>query len=274
MLNVGFAEHNADWNWKNVSSPFIRILYIVGGEATVHFDDRSLALTPGHMYIIPPYTRHSYECTGPLNLYYLHLYQAFKNERDIFEYYRFPDEVKAEPWIVEVFRLMCKQCPGAALPESNPQVYDNGSSFKDYAQRYHQLPFYAKMRLRGDMLVLFSYFMEKAESLLPVGDERMLKVHNYINCNIDREISVTELSDMVYLAKPYFIRQFTQTFGVSPLKYIIKKKLEKAQLLLLTSDMQVQEIARMLSYNDHSYFVRQFRKTIGMAPNEYRQMMK
>ena len=28
MLNVGFAQHNADWNWKNVSSPFARIYYV------------------------------------------------------------------------------------------------------------------------------------------------------------------------------------------------------------------------------------------------------
>jgi hypothetical protein len=33
MLNVGYATHHADWNWQKVSSPFIRIFYIMEGEA-------------------------------------------------------------------------------------------------------------------------------------------------------------------------------------------------------------------------------------------------
>ena len=36
MLNVGYATHHADWNWQKVSSPFIRIFYIMEGEAMLH----------------------------------------------------------------------------------------------------------------------------------------------------------------------------------------------------------------------------------------------
>ena len=34
-LNVGFAQHNSDWNWKNVRSPFARLYYVTDGEAEV-----------------------------------------------------------------------------------------------------------------------------------------------------------------------------------------------------------------------------------------------
>ena len=36
ILNVGLAIHNADWNWKNVSSPFTRLYYIMEGTAQNH----------------------------------------------------------------------------------------------------------------------------------------------------------------------------------------------------------------------------------------------
>lgn len=44
VLNVGLAYHNADWNWKDVSSPFTRIYYVKEGEATLHLPEKSVVL--------------------------------------------------------------------------------------------------------------------------------------------------------------------------------------------------------------------------------------
>ena len=71
MLNVGLAQHNGDWNWKDVSSPFTRIYYVSAGEALLHLSDQTVILRPGRLYIIPAYTLHSYECNGPFTHYYL-----------------------------------------------------------------------------------------------------------------------------------------------------------------------------------------------------------
>lgn len=35
VLNIGLAQHNADWNWKNVSSPFARLYYVTEGSAKI-----------------------------------------------------------------------------------------------------------------------------------------------------------------------------------------------------------------------------------------------
>ena len=56
ILNVGFATHNADWNWKNVNSPFARLYYVTEGNAQVEFLDGIHNLNAGHMYFIPAYT--------------------------------------------------------------------------------------------------------------------------------------------------------------------------------------------------------------------------
>jgi hypothetical protein len=37
-LNVGYAYHNADWNWQNVRSPFARLYYVTEGEAQIEID--------------------------------------------------------------------------------------------------------------------------------------------------------------------------------------------------------------------------------------------
>lgn len=66
VLNIGLAQHNADWNWKNVSSPFARLYYVIEGTAKVILPDHIVSLREGYMYFIPAFTSHSYECTSSL----------------------------------------------------------------------------------------------------------------------------------------------------------------------------------------------------------------
>ena len=50
-----------------------------------------------------------------------------------------------------------------------------------------------------------------------------------------------------------------------------KKKVERAQLLLCTTDMPVKEVAYRIGFNDQSYFIRMYRKVTGTTPQEYRK---
>ena len=53
VLNIGLAQHNADWNWKNVSSPFARLYYVTEGSAKIILPDHTVSLRKGYMYFIP-----------------------------------------------------------------------------------------------------------------------------------------------------------------------------------------------------------------------------
>ena len=75
ILNVGLAIHNADWNWKNVSSPFTRLYYIMEGTAQIIFPDGMQELKPHHLYLVPSFTTHSYQCNSHFTHYYLHIYE-------------------------------------------------------------------------------------------------------------------------------------------------------------------------------------------------------
>lgn len=273
MLNVGFAEHHADWNWKNVSSPFTRIYCVTLGEAWVHLPGHVVHLTPGHLYIIPPHTTHSYECSGDFSHYYLHVYEGFKKETDIFEFYDFPIEVACGPLDESLFRQLCEYYPQAALPASDPRSYDNSTKVSDYIRRYNDLPLSQKMQIRGATLLLFSHFLQDARPRIASTDDRMLKVQKYIHNNIYDDIDLHTLADVACVTHTYLIRLFNKNFGMSPLQYINQKKVERAQLLLLTSEMPVKEVAYSLGFTDSSYFIRLFKKTTQLTPQEYRERM-
>ena len=56
-----------------------------------------------------------------------------------------------------------------------------------------------------------------------------------------------------------------------PASYITNKKMERAELLLITTDIPVKQIAHDLGYNDLSYFIRIFKKHTGITPQQYRK---
>ena len=55
VLNVGLAVHNADWNWKNVNSPFTRLYYITEGTAQIQLSGGIQILKPNYLYFIPAF---------------------------------------------------------------------------------------------------------------------------------------------------------------------------------------------------------------------------
>ena len=190
MLNVGLAHHDGDWNWQGVSSPFTRIYHVTQGEAWLHLPERKVRLHPNHLYMIPAHTVHSYECKGVFVHYYLHVYEGFKSETNIIEMYDFPTEVEAEEGDMELMARMCKRHPEAKLPESNPKSYDNTTQFTDYMRRYHSMPLWQKMELRGMTLTLFSRFIHHAAPRMWTRNERMTKVLAHVNHHIYENIDV------------------------------------------------------------------------------------
>ena len=274
MLNVGYATHHADWNWQKVSSPFIRIFYIMEGEAMLHLPDKDVRLKPGYMYIIPAFVIHSYECHGVFKLYYIHMYEGFKNEVDMQETFELPTEVWAGNSVKRLFEYVSTQHPDAMLPGPDPKSYDTSAQTSDYVKRYMNMALWEKMELRGAMLMIMSHFLREAKPRIWTSDERMKRVLKHIHEHIADEIDLTELADVATVTKTYFIQLFKQEFAQTPVQYINRKKVERAQLLLFTSDCSVKEVAYKLGFSDHSYFIRLFRKMAGITPQEYRRQLR
>lgn len=273
MLNVGLAHHDGDWNWQNVSSPFTRIYYVVEGGAVLHIGGKAVTLRPGRLYFVPAYASHSYHCSGLFVHYYLHVYEGVKSEMNVLEQYDFPTEVEAERADELLFGLMCSRHPEARLPESDPRSYDNAKQTSDYVQRYRDMPLWEKMELRGAMLMLFARFMRYATPRQWAHDERTRRVLAHIHAHIHQDIDVEELANVACVTKPYLIRLFKAELGESPIQYINRKKVERAQLLLYTTDKTVKEVAYDLGFGDHSYFIRLYKKLTGVTPQEYRRRM-
>lgn len=94
-----------------------------------------------------------------------------------------------------------------------------------------------------------------------------LKIINYNYCSA---ISVEQIAEHLSIDPSYFSRKFTQKVGVSPKRYIIDKRIERAKELLLSTDAKIFEIANSVGFDDQFYFCKIFKKYTNESPTGYR----
>lgn len=270
-LNVGLAVHNADWNWENVQSPFARLYLVVEGAAQIKLPTGTYDLRPGYMYFIPAFTRHSYICNDKFTHYYLHIYEKQSSEFSILDNWNLPIEVKAEKNDKELFERLIYINPFMKLPMSNPVGYDNHQTLVNNMQMNVKRPFCDKVESRGLLFVLLSRFLKYAEPKDEVGDSRIRQALNLIRHNLDKHLDISTIASDVCMSKDHFIRTFKKEVGATPNAYIVGKRMEMAQLLLLTTDNSIKQIAMQTGFADDSYFNKSFRKYSGMSPQQYRE---
>ena len=82
---------------------------------------------------------------------------------------------------------------------------------------------------------------------------------------------IDELSDMLGISEPHFIRTFTAFTGISPGKYLTKVRIERSMLLFCDPSLTVDNIANMVGFSDANYFCRVFRKSTGSTPGIFRK---
>ena len=271
VLNLGHAKTVHHWSNRDISSPFIRLFYVKEGRAVFHMPQGDLTLSAGHIYMIPTYLPHAYECEPGLEFYYLFVFQTIHTASDIFEQYNFPIEVKSNEATQLLFENYCTLYPQLSLPSKDADAFLNHMAYRDYITAYMHMEEYERMQLHGLVEILFSYFMKHAVPKPIVRDARIARIVDYVNNTISEPMTVEGLADIACVTKSHLIKIFGKTLGETPLQYVIRKKIQHAQTLLLTTDMPVNAIAAKVGFRDTSYFIRLFKKNLGFTPNEYRQ---
>jgi transcriptional regulator GlxA family with amidase domain len=102
------------------------------------------------------------------------------------------------------------------------------------------------------------------------GDALVERAQGWLDTNMTRDITISGVARAVSVSERTLVRRFTSAVGQSPLEYLQSIRLQAARALLETSDMNVQEIAHQIGYQDASSFGRLFRRGIGISPGAYR----
>ena len=96
-------------------------------------------------------------------------------------------------------------------------------------------------------------------------------VRRYIDEHFKENINLDMLAQLTHSSKYYLVHTFSEEYGISPINYMISKRIEDAKQLLKNDDYTLSVISRMLGFSSPSYFTQAFKKTVGMSPNQYRK---
>ncbi|MEW6254654.1 MAG: AraC family transcriptional regulator [Pseudomonadota bacterium] len=100
---------------------------------------------------------------------------------------------------------------------------------------------------------------------------RMRRVIEYINDNLETDISLADLSAIACLSRHHFARAFRSAVGVPPHRFISSLRLQRAQDMLVHTPFSLAEIAYACRFSSQSTFTRAFRRHVGVSPGEYRR---
>jgi len=98
-----------------------------------------------------------------------------------------------------------------------------------------------------------------------------LKIIDYNFCS---NITIEKIAEYLHVDPAYFSRKFTEIMQLSPKKYILNKRIERAKELLLSTSASIFEISNSVGYEDQFYFYRIFKKYTNLSPSEYRKYAK
>ena len=98
---------------------------------------------------------------------------------------------------------------------------------------------------------------------------RIVKTH--IDTNLHGSLRSKDLARLVQLSTFHFCRVFRVSFGQSPHTYVMRRRIERAQGLILTTNLRLSQIALDCGFADQAHFSKQFRRHSGESPGEWRR---
>jgi AraC-like DNA-binding protein len=102
-------------------------------------------------------------------------------------------------------------------------------------------------------------------------DDALAAAVQTIDLHYDRPLRVSDLAASAYLSHDRFTELFKSAMGRVPQDYIRHVRVERAKLLLTTTELPTAHIARATGFKDRSYFARVFRRATSMSPGEFRR---
>lgn len=103
-----------------------------------------------------------------------------------------------------------------------------------------------------------------------LSQRALRRVEEFIDANLDKGISLRDLTAIAGLPLDAFTRRFKATTGQTPYAYVLSRRVSRAEALLSDCDMSLSEIALALGFSSQSHFTSTFRRVRGATPRAWR----
>lgn len=256
LLNVASAMYGGDWHSVPHTHNYMELFYIVGGKGQFLIQNELYPVDVNNLVIINPNVTHTEVSLNSQPLEYIVLgiegieLSTNENSNDQFSILGHFESAEISGCMRNILREMELE----------------NSGHEDVCQAYMEILI---IRLMRNTALTVS-----ARPQVGSGHQQCTAVKRYIDLHFKETLTLEQLADEAHINKYYLSHAFKREYGISPINYMINRRIEESKYLLAETDLSLSQIAQLLGFSSLSYFSQVFRRTQSVTPMEYRKNTK
>ena len=277
LLYVSTSKYEGDWQSILHSHPFSELFYVVRGSGSFVTEGTEFPVSKNDMVIINPHVQHTEKSLQTTPLEYIVLGidgLSFAFENIVSK----QEETLRQNAMQRTFQNTLQTAQGGVYK------YNTQNSYV-YAYLNIMLEELSKKEenyetVCQNLLEVIMLCMLRNNNLSIVQSNNILlnrectQIKNYLDANYSENITLDMLASLSHMNKYYMVHAFTKYIGISPITYLLQKRIQEGKSLLGSTTYSISQIADMLGFSSQSYFSQAFKKATGKTPIQYRNELK
>lgn len=254
LLNASSSRYEGDWPSIPHSHAFTELFYVRDGRGEFLLEDKIYPISKDDLIIVNPHINHTEISKGtpPLSYFTVGVEGVCFSFNDQKEY--------------RIFNCRKKEADLLFYFNSLFQELDNQS--EGYEKICNYLPHILILQLQRITDSPFELITAQHPS------KECAYIKRYLDSNYSENITLDHLSALSHLNKYYLSHEFTKYYGISPMNYLSRKRIDVCKELLENTDYGISDIAHLVGFSSQSYLSQSFRKSCGMTAGTYRKLKK
>ena len=254
LLNASSSRYEGDWPSIPHSHAFTELFYVRDGQGEFLLEDKIYPIFKDDLIIVNPHINHTEISKGtpPLSYFTVGVEGVCFSFNDQKEY--------------RIFNCRKKEADLLFYFNSLFQELDKQS------EGYEKICNYLLHILILQLQRITDSPFELITAQHPSKECAYIK--RYLDSNYSENITLDHLSALSHLNKYYLSHEFTKYYGISPMNYLSRKRIDVCKELLENTDYGISDIAHLVGFSSQSYLSQSFRKSCGMTAGTYRKLKK
>lgn len=258
ILYSGSVRNDPEWFNAEHCHQFCEILYIVRGSGTIRFGDQAAkSINEGNLIVLNPFVAHAETSSSENPLYMVFIAAEQFQINDLSPNFLLPSGRNP---ILETQGYKFK------IEQIFTEIIRETSGMVTYYEEFSNL-------LLNELLLIVQRLL-MADSVFTAGsndESECARIKDYIDSNYASALTLESISENIYVSKHHLSHIFKEQVGISPIQYLLMRRMDEAAALLRDTDTAISEVAKIVGYVDLAYFSQSFKRIKGVSPRAFRR---